>query len=187
MVKHPPVKAGDGGSIPGSERALGGGKWQCTPVFLPGKPHGQRSPAGCSPWGPQSARHDWVHTRMTESITQAIELTTSPSCFMAPILSKVIFQVYNKGVGAWVCSLQNTYILQHWRLGQDARRNKWMILPEFSPEIYHASKPNGQGEASWRGAPNTAGEWTWPTSMIFWEIAISRKKKGYPFWCLRCE
>ena len=26
-------------------------KWQFTPVFLPGKFHGQRSLAGCSPWG----------------------------------------------------------------------------------------------------------------------------------------
>ena len=27
------------------------GKWQPTPVFLPGKFHGQRSLAGYSPWG----------------------------------------------------------------------------------------------------------------------------------------
>ena len=26
-------------------------KWQPTPIFLPGKFHGQRSLAGCSPWG----------------------------------------------------------------------------------------------------------------------------------------
>ena len=26
-------------------------KWQPTPVFLPGKLHGQKSPAGYSPWG----------------------------------------------------------------------------------------------------------------------------------------
>ena len=26
-------------------------KWQPTPVFLPGEVHGQRSPAGYSPWG----------------------------------------------------------------------------------------------------------------------------------------
>ena len=25
--------------------------WQCTPVFLPGEPHGQRSVVGYSPWG----------------------------------------------------------------------------------------------------------------------------------------
>jgi len=26
-------------------------EWQPNPVFLPGKSHGQRSLAGCSPWG----------------------------------------------------------------------------------------------------------------------------------------
>ena len=26
-------------------------KWQPTPVFTPGKSHGQRSPVGYSPWG----------------------------------------------------------------------------------------------------------------------------------------
>ena len=26
-------------------------EWLPTPVFLPGKPHGQRSPVGYSPWG----------------------------------------------------------------------------------------------------------------------------------------
>ena len=29
------------------------GKWQPTPVFLPGEFHGQRSLAGYSPWGPK--------------------------------------------------------------------------------------------------------------------------------------
>ena len=30
-------------------------KWQPTPVFLPGKPHRQRSLVGCSPWGRQES------------------------------------------------------------------------------------------------------------------------------------
>ena len=38
---------GDAGSVPGLGRSRGGGKWQLTPVFLPGKTkkksHGQRS------------------------------------------------------------------------------------------------------------------------------------------------
>ena len=32
--------------------------WHPTPVFLPGESHGQRSVAGCSPWGCKSAGHD---------------------------------------------------------------------------------------------------------------------------------
>ena len=30
------------------------GKWQPTPVVLPGESHGQRNLAGCSPWGRES-------------------------------------------------------------------------------------------------------------------------------------
>ena len=39
----------DTGSVPGSRRCLWSRKWQPTPVFLLGKPHGQRSLV-CSPW-----------------------------------------------------------------------------------------------------------------------------------------
>ena len=33
-------------------------KWQCTPVSLPGKSHGQRSLAGYSPWDCERVRYD---------------------------------------------------------------------------------------------------------------------------------
>ena len=41
------------------------GKWQLTPVFLPGKPQGQRSLAGLQPMKLQRLGQDWVseHTR----------------------------------------------------------------------------------------------------------------------------
>ena len=39
------------GSIPGSERPPGEGKWQPTPVFLPENSRGQRSLAGYIPKG----------------------------------------------------------------------------------------------------------------------------------------
>ena len=35
-------------------------EWQPTPIFLPGESHGQRRPAGCSPWGRRRVRHDLV-------------------------------------------------------------------------------------------------------------------------------
>ena len=35
-------------------------KWQPTPVFWPGKSHGQRTLAGYSPWRSQRVGHDWV-------------------------------------------------------------------------------------------------------------------------------
>ena len=35
-------------------------QWHPTPGLLPGKSHGQRSLVGCSPWGSQRVRHNWV-------------------------------------------------------------------------------------------------------------------------------
>ena len=52
MVKNPPANtggAGDVGSIPGSGRSPGVGKWQPTLVFLPGEFRGQRNLVGYSP------------------------------------------------------------------------------------------------------------------------------------------
>ena len=54
MVKNLPAIAGDSrgkGSIPGSGRSPGEGKWHPTPAFFPGESHRQRSLEGCSPWG----------------------------------------------------------------------------------------------------------------------------------------
>jgi len=42
--KESACNAGDPGLIPWRR------KWHPTPVFLPGKPHGQRSLVGYSPW-----------------------------------------------------------------------------------------------------------------------------------------
>ena len=58
LVKNPPAKAGDTrdvGSILGSGRSPWRSKWQPTPIFLPGKFHGQR--------GSQSVGHNWAHTQ----------------------------------------------------------------------------------------------------------------------------
>ena len=46
LVKNLPANIGDVGSIPGSGKFPWRRKWQATPVFLPGKSHGQRNLAG---------------------------------------------------------------------------------------------------------------------------------------------
>jgi len=53
VVKNLPANVGntrDARLIPGSGRFPWRRKWQPTPVFLPGRYHGQRSLVGCSPW-----------------------------------------------------------------------------------------------------------------------------------------
>ena len=42
-------------------------KWPPTPVFLPGKSHGQRSLAGCSPWDHERVGHNSVSKQQTSS------------------------------------------------------------------------------------------------------------------------
>ena len=52
VAKNPTVNTGDArevGLI--SRKILWSRKWQPTPVFLPGKLHGQRNLVGYSPWG----------------------------------------------------------------------------------------------------------------------------------------
>ena len=51
MVKNPPTKAGDPGSIPRVGRSLGEENGNSTPAFLPGKFHGQSSLVGYSALG----------------------------------------------------------------------------------------------------------------------------------------
>ena len=57
VIKNLPANTGDVSLIPGSERSPGVGKRQPTPVFLPGKFHGQRSLVCYRPWG-HKVRHD---------------------------------------------------------------------------------------------------------------------------------
>ena len=62
MVKNPSVNTRDlykrRGFDPWVEKIPWRGKWQPTPVFLPGKSHGQRSQEGYSPWGQKKAGHN---------------------------------------------------------------------------------------------------------------------------------
>ena len=54
MVKNSPANAGGArgaGSVPGWGGTPGVGIGKPAPLFLPGKPRGQRSLAGYSPWG----------------------------------------------------------------------------------------------------------------------------------------
>ena len=55
VVKNLPTNAN---LIPGSGRSSGQRKWQYTPIFLPGKSHGERAMAGYNPRGHERAGHD---------------------------------------------------------------------------------------------------------------------------------
>ena len=73
--KELPAKEGDArdmGSIPESGRSPRSRKRQPTPVFLPGEFHGQRSLAGCSPWGHKESdmtEHAMPRSRMIRGLS----------------------------------------------------------------------------------------------------------------------
>ena len=70
-------------------------KWQPTPLFLPGKSHGQRSLADYSPWDRKRVRHDLVTKQQrATSASKMLTLENHPSDlnvypFPSPILHKL--------------------------------------------------------------------------------------------------
>ena len=54
--------------------------WQPTPVFLPGESHGQRSLAGCSPWG-HRVGHNWAHTHKQGALCQTHQKALNSICW----------------------------------------------------------------------------------------------------------
>ena len=53
-------------------------KWQPTPVFLPGKAHGQRSQMGYSPWVTKSRSPcSWAHTHTHTCVFLVVQLYSS--------------------------------------------------------------------------------------------------------------
>ena len=75
MVRTLPANTGelrDVGSVPGSGRSPWRRRWQPTPVFLPGKSHGQRSLAGYSSWSCKESD-------ATEQLTHTLRKTPHPN------------------------------------------------------------------------------------------------------------
>ena len=78
LIENTPDNVGNTGEasmISGSGRSPGGGTWQPTSVFLPGKSHGQRSlvgysPLGCKEW--DTAEHAWICTQNSPSYIKSI-------------------------------------------------------------------------------------------------------------------
>ena len=85
MVKNPPANAGDArdvGTIPGFSKIPWRRTWEPTPVFLPGKFHGQRSLSGHSPWGSKESEapeythtHTHTHTHFTMTALNVFIIT----------------------------------------------------------------------------------------------------------------
>ena len=67
VVNNPPANAGDVSLIPGSRRSPGEGNG--TPVFLPGKSHGQRTLTGLQSTGSKRGGHNCEAKQQHNSMT----------------------------------------------------------------------------------------------------------------------
>ena len=66
-------------------------KWQPAPELLPGKPHGQRSLVGYSPWSCKTVGHDLAMNKDNELQGQETwSLPVSWSCIPSPVPSKAV-------------------------------------------------------------------------------------------------
>ena len=78
MVKNLTCSVGDRGSLPESGKIPWRREWLSTPVFLPGKSHGQRNLEDYSPWGCKESdttevtSHSHTHTH-THTHTHILE------------------------------------------------------------------------------------------------------------------
>ena len=107
--KESTCSAGDLDSIPGLGRSPGGGHGNLLQYSCLENPHGQRSLAGCSPWGHKeldtterlSAQHSAIYW-----ITGIMPAVPRPGCHMpwnpGPLISLFIQSVYCLGVLAWI-------------------------------------------------------------------------------------
>ena len=78
-------------------------KWQPTPVFLPGKSHGQRNVAGLQSMGSRRIRHDWM-----TSLIHFHKLRVSDLRIMQICLSSVQFSRSVVSDSLWSHGLQHT-------------------------------------------------------------------------------
>ena len=74
VVKTPPAKAGDSRDVGSIWKILWRRKWQPTPVFLPGKFHGQRNLVGYSSWACKELdMTEWLSTHTGKTLRQYYE------------------------------------------------------------------------------------------------------------------
>ena len=66
--KESACNAGNLGLIPGFGKILWRRKWQPSPVFLPGKSHGQRSLMGYNPWHHKRVRQDLATKQLNNEV-----------------------------------------------------------------------------------------------------------------------
>ena len=135
-------------------------KWQATPIFLPGKFHGQRSLTGCSPWGcKESVRTEPRNTHTATCLCPVSSVCEpsfcrKPGCYTGTVCGCKTIAPYVKLFGkknvleimvSWVWNSNQASCLHsepqfHWRLRNfldwDLGSGWWTILILLNTEIF---------------------------------------------------
>ena len=103
MVRNLPINAGDIRSrfSPWVGRILWRRKWQPTPLFLPGKSHGQRSLENYSPWGCKET--DTEHACKITMLNETVILISHYYCIYK----------YGKNMSVFMQMCRNTLLYIH--------------------------------------------------------------------------
>ena len=103
-------------------------KWPPTPIFLPGKSHGHRSLARCSPWGRKRVRRD-LATKW-QQLPLCVPLSVSPwKTVGSSLLGKVKKETS--------CRWHNRIVICYWAIEPVARKAFSM---EYCPESCEVQK-----------------------------------------------
>ena len=98
MVKNPPANARDTGLILGWKDPPECRQWQPTPVFLPGKFHGQRKLVGYCPW----SHRDLDTTDPLSTAQHMVRLCPPAKTFMGVLYQRVQrIRPHSKGIGLY--------------------------------------------------------------------------------------
>ena len=92
VVNNSPANAGDMVWSLDWKDPTGAGKWQPTPVFLPGKFHGQRSLAHYQSMGLQRVRYNWAteHAHSIKDLGTSVQERPAPTWFFLQNLSWLV-------------------------------------------------------------------------------------------------
>ena len=117
-------------------------KQQPTPVFLPGKSHGQRCPMGYSSGGHKTVRHN-LATKQQEQLVTLVNLTnaviSSADWVAASLQSLNCSQVLGSTVGSshFLCGLRSLLVLEFLLRGRGpflrAKPRGWILPPTCLP------------------------------------------------------
>ena len=154
---------GDLGSILGSGRSPGEGKWQPTPIFLPGTSHEQRSLAGYSPWGLKRVRHNWA-TSLMDFVGQKLARSLAPSCIFMSLMRLQLDT-------GWICILLKTW------LGLQGPLLKWHTLVTCKLVLVIGGGPSPPGSLHMAWVCAKHGNWIIKANKLRTNEGMERERR----------